>query len=38
MDKSILNFFLVPDTTGGGDYNMGRVVRLECSGKILEAN
>ena len=30
--------FSVSDTHGGSDYTMGRVVRLESSGKILRVN
>ena len=34
----IEEFFLVSDTRGGGDYTVGRFVRLESSGEILGAN
>ena len=38
MEKPRLNFFcLVSDTRGGGYHIVGRVVRLESSGEILEA-
>ena len=39
MEKSRLKgIFLASDNRGGGDYTVGRVVRLERSGEILGAN
>ena len=39
VEKPIMKgLFHVFDTRGGGDYIMGRVVRLESSGKMLVEN